>query len=243
MNHSASAPSPRLSRPLSFGLSALAAAAVCGALGWLLWPAWPEAASAGAAPSGLGTTPDQRVDVAAEPAHTLPARALVGSRYQLQGVMAGTAADGDGGVALIAVDGAPSRAFRVGEAVGDALVLLGVSPGGAILGPRQGPAALVLAVTEGTRSPLPGATTGPTGPTGALANGSAASALATASLAAGQSADAGFAPDPSPAAGAEASVQLPANDLVMGAPRTAVSPTDRAHPGRHARLGHPNQRP
>lgn len=58
------------------------------------------------------------------------------SRFQLVGVAAPRAADRPGGVALIAVDGKPARAYRVGTAIEAGLVLQSVHARGAQLGPR-----------------------------------------------------------------------------------------------------------
>jgi hypothetical protein len=82
----------------------------------------------------------------------LPSTAKPSSRYQLNGVMAVTTVGSNSGVALIAVDGAAARAFRVGDAVDGELVLLGVSTGGASLGlPHRSPTVL-LQVTAGAGS-------------------------------------------------------------------------------------------
>jgi general secretion pathway protein C len=48
------------------------------------------------------------------------------------------------GLALIAVDGKPPRAYRVGAVVEDAHVLQAVNPRGATLGPANGPALVAL---------------------------------------------------------------------------------------------------
>ena len=67
-----------------------------------------------------------------------PAAPTLGSRFQLQGVMAGGP---DAGAALISVDGKPAKPYRVGAVVADGLVLqsaLGrrVSIGSAMDGPQ-----------------------------------------------------------------------------------------------------------
>jgi len=68
-----------------------------------------------------------------------PQQASLASRFQLQGVLAGTPG---GGAALIVVDGKPAQAFRVGSAIEDSLVLqsavarrarLAATPGGPTL--------------------------------------------------------------------------------------------------------------
>lgn len=86
------------------------------------------------------------------------AEALSDSRFSLIGVVAprqaGAQAAGEG-VALIAIDGKPPRAFRVGSAVEGDQVLQSVSARGAELGPRGGPARVALNLP-----PLPAAATG-----------------------------------------------------------------------------------
>jgi len=59
------------------------------------------------------------------------------------------------GVALIAIDGNPARAYRVGTVVDGNTVLQAVSARGAELGPRGGPAAMALEL-----APLPPPATG-----------------------------------------------------------------------------------
>ena len=60
----------------------------------------------------------------------------VASRFQLVGVAAPRASDArPGGVALIAVDGKPPRAYRVGMAIESGIVLQSVHARGAALGP------------------------------------------------------------------------------------------------------------
>lgn len=60
------------------------------------------------------------------------------SRFQLVGVVA-PRASGQGGVALIGVDGKPAKAYRVGTSVDGALVLQAVLRREATLGPAGGP--------------------------------------------------------------------------------------------------------
>lgn len=59
------------------------------------------------------------------------------------------------GVALIATDDQPAKAYRVGAVVEGSLVLLSVSARGASLGPRRGPPGVVLELPE-----VPAASTG-----------------------------------------------------------------------------------
>lgn len=71
-----------------------------------------------------------------------------GGRFKLVGVLA----NGSEGFALIAVDGHPARAFRVGATVEGNLVVQGVSAHGATLGPSGGGAPIELEVA---RAPAP----------------------------------------------------------------------------------------
>ncbi len=73
-------------------------------------------------------------------------------RFRLLGVVAPGAGAAPGqGVALIAVDDRPARAWRTGAALEDDLVLLSVSRRAASLGPRGGPATIELALPEPAR--------------------------------------------------------------------------------------------
>jgi general secretion pathway protein C len=94
-------------------------------------------------------------DPAPQAAADAPA-AVEDRRYQLIGVVAprGVVAGGHG-VALIAIDGKPPKAFRVGAAVDGDTVLQSVSARGASLGPRGGAATVSLATP-----PLPPPATG-----------------------------------------------------------------------------------
>lgn len=78
------------------------------------------------------------------------------ARFQLVGVVSprGTAAPGQG-VALIAIDGKPARAYKVGAVVDGTQVLQSVQARGAAIGPRGGPAAIALEIP-----PVPPAATG-----------------------------------------------------------------------------------
>lgn len=93
----------------------------------------------------------------------------VSSRFKLIGIMApkGTqaaTAPAGSGVALIAVDGKPAKAFVVGSTLDANLVLQSVSLRTASLGPAQGPASVKLELPA-----LPAAATGTLAP---LASGS-----------------------------------------------------------------------
>lgn len=77
------------------------------------------------------------------------------SRFALVGVVAPRPPGARGGVALIAVDGQPPKAFRVGTVVDGDTVLQSVHARGAALGLRGGPARVSLDL-----APLPAAATG-----------------------------------------------------------------------------------
>jgi general secretion pathway protein C len=86
-------------------------------------------------------------------ASALPAAAAapeLASRFKLLGVMAPKLAGGESastaGLALIAVDGKPARAFAPGARIDGELVLQSVSLRTAAIGPSQGDAALTLEV-------------------------------------------------------------------------------------------------
>lgn len=107
----------------------------------------------------------------------------ISSRFRLVGVAAPKANDNrPGGVALIAIDGKPPRAYRVGTAIDSGLVLLSVHARGADLGPRGEAAQVRLELP-----PLPPPNTGtlPTEDYGATTLPS-------------EGAPAGFQPSPSP---------------------------------------------
>ncbi|HEX7436245.1 MAG TPA: type II secretion system protein N [Caldimonas sp.] len=89
------------------------------------------------------------------------------SRFRLLGIMASRSgragAHGDG-LALIAVDGKPARAYAVGSHLDGDLVLQAVSLRTASIGPAQGAQGLVLEIPR-----LPAAATGTLAPVGAPA--------------------------------------------------------------------------
>lgn len=97
---------------------------------------------------------------AAAPAEVVAAAATpiapeMASRFRLLGVVAPKSPRRVEGLALIAIDGKPARAFKVGAAVEGELVLQMVHARGAALGARGGPADLTLELP-----PLPAAATG-----------------------------------------------------------------------------------
>ncbi len=90
-------------------------------------------------------------------ADALPSEPALASRFKLVGVMAprNGAPVGRQGVALIAVDGKPARAYRVGARLDGALVLQTVALRSATLGPVDGAPAVRLDL-----APLPPPATG-----------------------------------------------------------------------------------
>lgn len=140
-----------LRRLLAFVIwSAVAASAVFWALRLAVDapPAPPHAPTVAFAPSGradwtpvLGRPAPQAVEEDDEEAEVDEAMA---SRFRLLGVVAPRSPRARDGVALISVDDAPAKAFRVGSAVDGATVLQSVHAFGASLGPLGGPAAVEL---------------------------------------------------------------------------------------------------
>jgi general secretion pathway protein C len=87
------------------------------------------------------------------------AAAPADARFKLVGVVAPRApGSGVDGVALIATDGKPAKAYRVGSAIDDGLVLQAVQTRAATLGPRGQPAQLELQLPV-----LPPPSSGPSG--------------------------------------------------------------------------------
>ena len=71
-----------------------------------------------------------------------PQQATLASRFQLQGVLAGTPG---GGAALIVVDGKPAQPFRVGSAIEEGLILQSaVARRARLAATRDGPTLLTL---------------------------------------------------------------------------------------------------
>lgn len=108
-------------------------------------PAFTQLASSGAGPRG-DLSPLLGVQAAAPAAPVAaPEAPPVNARFTLVGVAAARGAAGAReGLALIAVDDRPARAYRVGAVVEGDLVLQSVSARGAQLGPRGGAPAAVL---------------------------------------------------------------------------------------------------
>jgi general secretion pathway protein C len=187
--------------------AAVAASVVFWAL--RLWPAAPAPAApvvASAPPAAsvadlqrlLGTDPPPPPPPSEEP---VPA---ADARFQLVGVLSPRSSQAAReGVALIAVDGEPARAYRIGAAVSGETVLQAVAHNRVTLGPRGGPAQVALelappaAAATGT---LPGVGSG-AGPGAAFAPG-------------------GFPPPAGPAAGPTAGTLSP---MRAPAPRPAAA--------------------
>jgi general secretion pathway protein C len=126
------------------------AAVALSAVGWgLRWTsastsALPRAELAG---RGLTTGGDMSRLFGVTPASTLPAAPAAQERFKLLGVVAPRSVGGHPGrqgLALIAVDGQPPKAWRVGAAVDERWTLLAVRHRQADLGPAGGAVALTL---------------------------------------------------------------------------------------------------
>ena len=119
--------------------AAVAASAVFWAL--RLWSAPLTAPAHATVVAGVGAAQGDAARVlgsdAATPAAAAAAVAPADARFKLVGVVAPRrAGSGAPGVALIATDGKPAKAYRVGSAVDGELVLLAVHTRAASLGPR-----------------------------------------------------------------------------------------------------------
>lgn len=153
-------------------LALLVWAAVAASLAYwgLRWMARPAAVPPGTSSVALSSTAP-RGDVtrllsppanAADEPSAPSQQAMLASRLQLVGVVA-PRRQGEGGVALLVVDGKPARAYKTGHAIDGDLVLQSVSQQGVQIGPSGGPAAVNLnlpllpAAATGT---LPGVGTG-----------------------------------------------------------------------------------
>jgi hypothetical protein len=218
---------------------AVASAWLCGTLGWWATPTdGPASTIAGIDLSAGGAGPNDSSEAAAPSLPGLPTAAVVNARYQLEGVVAGPDAEG-AGVALIAIDGGAPRALRVGEAVGGDFVLLGVSPGGAILGPPGGPPMVVLEVVTAA---------GASGPTQYPGQGHLSTAAPGLQPAPGAVAlrpfvaNAPFGTVP-PSSDADAPLPIPAVDLALDTLPTAHPHSSRRPPGRRERLQHLHPQP
>jgi general secretion pathway protein C len=77
-----------------------------------------------------------------------PAAHPESERFQLVGVIAPPAGAGEGGFAIVTLDGQPARTWRVGATVDGNTSLLSVSKRGAEFGPQGGPMAFTLQLPE-----------------------------------------------------------------------------------------------
>ncbi len=124
-------------------------------------PVPPQATVASPATAGGVAVADLARLLGAEPVAVVAAAAPPppeASRFQLLGVVAskgGRAEAGRSGVALIALDGKPPRAYRTGAVFDGGLVLQQVLARSVAIGPAGGPASLTLELP-----PLPPAATG-----------------------------------------------------------------------------------
>ena len=138
------APSLWWLRTVTFFVAALASAS---AAVWLL--KWTNPASSPPAIAAFSEAPAADAQAVARllggnatVALAAPAVDDVASHFRLTGVVAGAA---QGGVALIAVDGQPTKPYRVGSQVNEELVLQSVAPRSATLAARlDGPVTLTL---------------------------------------------------------------------------------------------------
>ncbi|RRS06198.1 hypothetical protein EIP75_00970 [Aquabacterium soli] len=134
-------------------LALLVWAAVAASLAFwgLRWMARPAAVPPGTSSVALsGAVP--RADVtrllsppatAADEPSAPSQQAMLASRLQLVGVVA-PRRQGDGGIALLVVDGKPARAYKTGHAIDGDLVLQSVTQQGVQIGPAGGAAAVNL---------------------------------------------------------------------------------------------------
>jgi general secretion pathway protein C len=119
-------------------------------------PAVPPQAQVAAPGAGLRGDLGRLLGVDAPvPVATAAPAPAADARFELVGVVSPRSPQaGREGVALIAVDGKPAKAYRVGAAVDGDQVLKSVSARGATLGPRGGTAAITLDIAP----PAPAAT-------------------------------------------------------------------------------------
>ncbi len=142
--------SPWPARLSSFLLAALAAASVAyWGLRWSEPVSPPRASGEWARPSPIDSgRVAQLLGASAAPTSDAEAAPAVNatSRYKLIGVIAQGRGSGLGS-ALIAIDDAPAKPYKVGDRLSDELVLQSVSARGAALAPsRQAPASVTLEV-------------------------------------------------------------------------------------------------
>lgn len=128
--------------------AAVAACAVFWGLRLLVTPrpVPPQTQPVGAAVVARGDVARLFASAAPQAESNAPTQPALASRFKLLGVMAPKDSErGRGqGVALIAVDDKPARAYRVGARVDQALVLQSVAQRSAVIGPAQGAPAVKL---------------------------------------------------------------------------------------------------
>ena len=107
-------------------------------------------------PAGVDVAPTAPVLAPALP--PVAASGATGDRFRLVGLVA---ASGNEGLALIAVDGKPARAFRVGTVVDGDIVLREVTERGATLGLREGGATIALNASAAPAPPTGSAALAP----------------------------------------------------------------------------------
>ncbi len=111
------------------------AAAACAAIYWgLRFGSTPQVSEKQTTDTAPATDlPARQNDIArflgATPATALPTEDLIPKRFSLVGVVT----SGESGAALLTVDDAPAKPYRVGSKIGDGLVLQSVSPRQAVL--------------------------------------------------------------------------------------------------------------
>jgi general secretion pathway protein C len=114
----------------------------------LLNPWVPAQVAAPAPPPVISADLTRLLGVDAPPPEAVEPVVPADARFQLIGVLStrqdGASSAADEGVALIAVDGQPAKAYRVGMAVDGDTVLQAVEARGARLGPPGGAAVLAL---------------------------------------------------------------------------------------------------
>ncbi|MDD2924311.1 type II secretion system protein N [Rhodoferax sp.] len=146
-----SGPNRWLTRLLTLFLSALATAS---AVFWVLhWPAQPQPAR-----NPVSATPVASIDstkiaqlLGASQSTEPNATPSLQSHYKLLGVIA-QGGQGTQGRALLAAQGAAAKPYRVGDPVGDGLVLQAVKARSVVLGPpgqTQGTVTLTLPILPG----------------------------------------------------------------------------------------------
>ena len=138
-----------LTRLSAFVIWALiAATAVFWALRLFVHPAPPPAHAVALSDSGAGRADLTRLFGATRVVVAAVPEAQASSRFRILGIVAprptSAGAPGEGGVAVIAVDGKPARAFKVGSRIDNDLVLQSVSLRTASIGPARGAGPAVL---------------------------------------------------------------------------------------------------